>query len=111
MIDPTVPHESERIGSRSTRVPLPQFPGALPGKAGDVKVAAWLEDGPTTRCGSRPLAIATWTLQPLLEVDHQAQRVARLDGAIDRAVAAAPEHLRAIVSALQALRGVAQERQ
>jgi transposase len=37
------------------------------------------------------------------------QRVERLDGAIDRAVSSAPEHLRAIVTALQALRGVAQE--
>jgi transposase len=51
----------------------------------------------------------TTLLELILEVDHQTQRVERLDGAIDRAVAAAPEHLRAIVSALQALRGVAQE--
>jgi hypothetical protein len=37
------------------------------------------------------------------------ERVQRFDGSIGRAVANAPEHLRAIVSALQALRGVAQE--
>jgi len=51
----------------------------------------------------------TTLLELILEVDHQSQRVVRFDGAIDRAVAAAPEHLRAIVAALQALRGVAQE--
>jgi transposase len=51
----------------------------------------------------------TTLLELILEVDHQSQRVKRFDGAIDRAVAAAPEHLRAIVAALQALRGVAQE--
>lgn len=43
----------------------------------------------------------------VLEVDHQAQRIERLEGAIDRAVAQAPERLRALVDALQALRGVA----
>jgi transposase len=48
-------------------------------------------------------------LELILEVDHQEQRASRLDGAIDRAVQSAPEQLRAIVAALQALRGVAQE--
>lgn len=51
----------------------------------------------------------TTLVELILEVDHQSQRVARHDGAIDRAVASAPEHLRAIVAALQALRGVAHE--
>ena len=51
----------------------------------------------------------TTLLELILEVDHQEQRVSRLDGAIDRAVQSAPEQLRAIVAALQALRGVAQE--
>ena len=51
----------------------------------------------------------TTLLELILEVDHQEQRVSRLDGAIDRAVQTAPEQLRAIVTALQALRGVAQE--
>ena len=51
----------------------------------------------------------TTLLELILEVDHQEQRVSRLDGAIDRAVQAAPEQLRAIVAALQALRGIAQE--
>ena len=49
----------------------------------------------------------TTLLDYILEVDHQAQRVERLEAAIDRATAAAPEQLRATVDALQALRGVA----
>jgi transposase len=43
----------------------------------------------------------------ILEVDHQGHRIERFDAAIDRAVEVAPEQLRAIVDALQALRGVA----
>lgn len=49
----------------------------------------------------------TTLVELILEVDHQGQRVARLDGAIDRAVESAPPELRAVVDALQALRGVA----
>jgi transposase len=49
----------------------------------------------------------TTLLELILEVDHQGQRVSRFDGAIDRAVETAPAALRAIVDALQALRGVA----
>jgi transposase len=49
----------------------------------------------------------TTLMELILEVDHQGHRVERFDGAIDRAVEAAPEQLRAIVDALQALRGVA----
>jgi transposase len=49
----------------------------------------------------------TTLVELVLEVDHQAQRIERLEGAIDRAVADAPEQLRALVDALQALRGVA----
>lgn len=43
----------------------------------------------------------------ILEVDQQAQRIARLEAAIDVAIAQASPHLQAIVEALQALRGVA----
>jgi len=50
----------------------------------------------------------TMLVELILEVDHQGQRVSRFDGAIDRAVDAAPAELRAIVDALQALRGVAE---
>jgi len=49
----------------------------------------------------------TVLLDHILEVDHQAQRIERLEGSIDRAIQSAPEHLRAIVEALQSLRGVA----
>jgi transposase len=49
----------------------------------------------------------TTLLDYIMQVDHQAQRVELLEAAIDRAVAAAPAELRAIVDALQALRGVA----
>jgi transposase len=49
----------------------------------------------------------TTLLELILEVDHQGHRIERFDGAIDRAVEVAPEQLRAIVDALQALRGVA----
>jgi len=46
-------------------------------------------------------------LDYVMEVDHQAQRIVRLEAAIDGAVETAPQHLKAIVDALQALRGVA----
>ena len=49
----------------------------------------------------------TTLVELILEVDHQGQRIERFDGAIDRAITDAPEHLRALVDALQALRGVA----
>jgi transposase len=49
----------------------------------------------------------TTLLDHIMEVDHQAQRIERLEGAIDRAVHGAPAHLQAIVDALQSLRGVA----
>ena len=41
------------------------------------------------------------------EVLHMGDRLARLDKAIDRMVAAAPDHMQAVIAALQALRGVA----
>ena len=43
----------------------------------------------------------------LAEVDHAAARIERLEKAIDQAVAEAPPETRAIIEALQALRGVA----
>jgi transposase len=49
----------------------------------------------------------TTLVELIMEVDHQGQRIARFDGAIDRAVETAPVELRALVDALQALRGVA----
>ena len=41
------------------------------------------------------------------EVSHQAERILELEKAIDKAVAAAPPQIRAVIEALQALRGVA----
>jgi len=41
------------------------------------------------------------------EVEHMAERIERLDKAIDEAMEKAPEEMRAVVAALQALRGVA----
>src|SRR5262249_53528124 len=46
-------------------------------------------------------------LDHLLEVEQQSQRIARLEHAIDTAIAEAPTPLRAVVDALQMLRGVA----
>ena len=43
----------------------------------------------------------------LNEVDHAAVRIARLEKAIDEAVEQAPESMRELIQALQALRGVA----
>ena len=44
----------------------------------------------------------------LEEVDHVAERIAKLEEAIDEAVQQAPAEVRAVIEALQALRGVAQ---
>lgn len=45
-------------------------------------------------------------LDYLHEVEHAGERIVRLERAIDEAVDAAPEEIRAVVAALQALRGV-----
>jgi len=47
-------------------------------------------------------------LDYLTEVQHARDRIIRLELAIDAAVATAPPHLRAVIEALQALRGIAQ---
>ena len=44
--------------------------------------------------------------ESLQEVGHSEQRVERLDAAIEQAVEAAPEQIRAVVAALQGRRGV-----
>ena len=46
-------------------------------------------------------------LDYLHEVEHAAERITRLEHAIDEAVTAAPEPMRAVIEALQALRGIA----
>jgi len=48
-------------------------------------------------------------LELIAEVDHQESRVARVEHQIDDAVAQAPERLRAVIAALQSLRGIAHE--
>ena len=45
-------------------------------------------------------------LEYIAEVEHQQQRVERLDAAIDEAVQSAPEQMKAVIEALQSLRGV-----
>jgi transposase len=47
-------------------------------------------------------------LDYLHEVEHAADRIERLEYAIDDAVKTAPERMRAVIEALQALRGIAQ---
>jgi transposase len=47
-------------------------------------------------------------LDYLNEVEHMTDRLARLERGIDDAVDAAPERMRAVIEALQALRGIAQ---
>ena len=46
-------------------------------------------------------------LDYLHEVEHMAERIARLERAIDDAVKTAPARMRAVIEALQALRGIA----
>lgn len=46
-------------------------------------------------------------LDYLHEVEHVADRITRLERAIDDAVKTAPERMRAVIEALQALRGIA----
>lgn len=45
-------------------------------------------------------------LDYLHEVEHAAERVARLEGAIDQAIESAPAEIRAVIAGLQALRGI-----
>ena len=47
-------------------------------------------------------------LDYLHEVEHMADRIARLERALDEAIKTAPERLRVVIAALQALRGIAQ---
>jgi len=71
-------------------------------KAWGVKHRAWLQ---TLRC-AHPAQDVT-LLDYLTEIDHTAERLARLEHAIDAAVAIAPAPVQAVIAALQALRGIA----
>jgi transposase len=53
-------------------------------------------------------ALASTLAHYLEEVDHIAERIAKLEQAIDEAVAQAAPEIRAVIEALQAMRGVAQ---
>jgi transposase len=53
-------------------------------------------------------ALQSTLLDYVHEVHHMAERIQRLEKAIDEAIAQAPEQIRSVVAALQALRGVAQ---
>jgi transposase len=53
-------------------------------------------------------ALAATLAHYLEEVDHIAERIAKLEQSIDEAVAQAAPEIRAVIEALQALRGVAQ---
>lgn len=46
-------------------------------------------------------------LDYIAEVEHQGQRIERLEQSIDDAIARAPAHMQAVIEALQSLRGVA----
>lgn len=52
-------------------------------------------------------ALESTFLDYVHEVSHQAERIEELEKAIDTAIAAAPEPIRAVITDLQALRGVA----
>lgn len=53
-------------------------------------------------------ALQATLLDYIHEVHHAAERIQRLEKAIDEAIATAPEEIRSVIAALQALRGVAQ---
>jgi transposase len=55
----------------------------------------------------RPAQEATY-LDYLHEVEHAAERLARLERAIDQAIEALPAEMRALIAGLQALRGIKQ---
>jgi transposase len=48
------------------------------------------------------------TLDYGYEADHAAERIQRLDQAIDQAIRVAPPEIQTVVQSLQALRGIAQ---
>ena len=74
------------------------------GKAGTKQYLEWIE----THVRFAPAALEA-TLQDYLdEVDHVAERIVKLEKAIDEAVSQTSPEIRAVIEALQALRGVAQ---
>jgi len=80
------------------------------GRRPPIALKAWTQDHLTWVKSAvhfdHPAQEAT-LLDYLHEVDHVAGRIARLERAIDAAVQTAPGHIRAVIEALQALRGIA----
>jgi transposase len=72
-------------------------------KSWTVKYMEWLEHQVHF---DQPALEATF-LDYVHQVSHQAERIMELEKAIDEAIAAAPAQIRAVIEALQALRGVA----
>jgi len=70
-------------------------------KRGTLKYVAWLK----TLHFEHAAQEATF-LDYLHEVEHAADRIARLERAIEQAIHAAPESMRALIAGLQALRGI-----
>ncbi len=79
------------------------------GRRPDRKMSTWLTGYMAWLRSQQfePYALQATFVDYLAEVDHATARVARLEKAIDQAIAEAPASIKAVVEALQALRGVA----
>jgi len=74
------------------------------GKAWTKKYLEWIK----THVRFEPAALEATLAHYLEEVDHAAAQIVKLEQAIDQAVAQANPEIRAVIEALQSLRGVAQ---
>src|SRR5256712_11942999 len=72
-------------------------------KAGTQKHLDWVRRGVHFEAPAQDAVL----VEHLAEVEHARERIRRLEGAIDTAVEAAPGRMRAVIEALQALRGIA----
>jgi transposase len=73
-------------------------------KSWTLKYMTWIKE----RVHFDQPTLETTLLDYVHEVDHMAERIQRLEKAIGEAIQSAPPEMRAVVEALQALRGVAQ---
>lgn len=73
-------------------------------KAWTKKYLEWIK----THVGFAQAALEVTLADYLEEVDHVAARILKLEKAIDEAIGQAPAEMRAVIEALQALRGIAQ---
>jgi transposase len=73
------------------------------------KMSTWLTGFMAWLRGQQfePYALQATFVDYLAEVDHATARLARLEQSLDQAIAEAPPQIKALVEALQALRGVA----